>query len=86
MPLKFSTQSLSIEHGGLRLLLNSNFRKVQTKSSNPWFRRKDSARIYENSNGDFLTFTSSEVHVSHGSLLLMITDPTICRELRDNFS
>ena len=77
MTIKFSTTTLFIETAGLRLLLNSKFRRLPTKTL---------ARIYENSNGDFLTFTSGEVHVSHGTLLLLITDPLICRELRQNFS
>ena len=85
MTIKFSTNTLTIETSGIRLLLNSLFRRV---SNDKPFRGPvaRSARIYENTNGDFLVFTSNEIHVSHGTLLLLITDPEICRELRQNFS
>ena len=75
--IKFCATSLILEQNGIRIVLSKMF----------FLHHKDgSSRIFKNENNDLLIFTSGEIQIVHGSLLIRILDPDMIRELRGNFS
>jgi hypothetical protein len=75
--LKFTQNDLRIEVKGITIVLRKSFQLIF---------RDLKTRIFKNDNEDLLTFTSSEIHIAHGTLWIVLSDPEVCRDLRSHFS
>lgn len=74
--IKFTPEAIRVQLNGMIVTVNKSFSLQH---------REGSTRIYKNTNDDLLIFTSGEIQIAHGTLLVRILDPIVCRELRANF-